>query len=879
MLESTPKGLKYSRAQIDAMPLRQIQSAKNSNLKSSGIQSSTFPSTGKRKLLMILVNFSDRETVYTQKDFENYMNEPNYKGVGSFRDFYLENSYGQLDITTTVTRWVTLSRGHDFYGRDDDKNAYQAIIEAIDILDGEIDFSEFDNDGDGIVDGLAVIHQGQGQEFSGSDVNNIWSHSWSLSSALYPKNPPKKDGVYIDSYTIQPEIMAGKNNTLMSTIGVMCHEFGHNLGAPDYYDTDGDNNGTGQWDLMAAGSWNGTSGNKPAHFTAYQKAELGWLNLVTLKEAADIELKPISKYPQAYKIHTATPGEFFVLENRQKNTSFESGLPGKGMIVYHVDENHIRKTYYKNEINVGYHQGMYPIVAKGDMRRPNSAACPFPGSGRITSLTDLTTPSTLSWSGLATNKPIENIAEAGENIVFSLGIGANDCVKPVELIAEYKAARSIKLKWAEGVNTQFRKYNIYRNGTLIVSGVNGLEFTDNNALLGVNHYSVRNVSDNGQQESEEAELSLFCESADSYKALNPSVSIAGKNIGMVWNNPVVIYDSFEDMKPFVVDPTSGNNWTYIDGDGTETRFFNGLYQNKSSAKSFVCFNPEKSRPIGDYVMTEPLDGKQYMVSFASAGQTDDWMVSKELNLTSPHRLVFHARGKSAEGTGENVIDVAVSSTDNSKESFSFVNGGNSLILGDSWTRYEFDIPAGTKYFAIHCGSGNGFAALIDELSLRMVAQSKGSLVSTAGVYPPSDVSGFNIYRNKELIFSNIKTPSFVDEIQVRGSYEYIIESLVGANNLPFTRLVVPVLVKETAVPQPAEVQKDIALYPNPASSKFSINGGGHIVELVEIFSMAGNLVVKSSSASDIDVASLPAGYYIVKIKTDRGSYVKRLQKR
>jgi M6 family metalloprotease-like protein len=876
------RGLTYSEAQLGQRQVKRLGGNRDSQLKSSGIQSSTFPPTGKRKLLMILVNFVDKTPTYTQEDFNRYMNEENYGGIGSFRDFYLENSYGKLDITTTVTRWVTLSRAHSFYGRDNDKNAYQVVIEAIDQLDDEIDFSEFDNDGDGIVDGLAIIHQGQGEEFTGSDPDNIWSHSWALSSALYPQNPPKKDGVYINSYTIQPEIMAGRKNTKISTIGVMCHEFGHNLGAPDYYDTDGKNNGTGQWDIMAAGSWNGTSGNRPAHFTAYQKEEFGWLELKTVTESADVELKPLSLYPDAYKIPTTTEGEFFVLENRQKNTGFETGLPGKGMIVYHVDQNHINKYYPSNKVNVGTHQGIYPIVASGNMSNPNTDGCPFPGTGNKTQFTDFSSPSSLSWNGALTIRPVTGITESGSNILFSLGVSNPDPVTPVNMTVEYLGLAKVKLKWEKGENTVFGKYNVYRDGVLIASAVEALECIDDKARAGLNKYAVSNVATSGGLESEALEVTVLCDVEESFKAINVVTNLSGKIVNLNWSNTIAMHDGFESVTPFALNSSGTNNWSYIDGDILETHSFGGVYDNMAVAKSFVGFNPGKVESVDDYELVEPIEGEQYMVSFApKQGVADDWLVSKELNLNVAHKLVFHARSEKSGYAGQYVdlINVGVSTSGSSKADFTFINGQNAIELNERWTRYEILIPAGSKYFAIHCASENGFATLIDDLSLRVVSQSSDIVATAADVYPPSEVTGYNVYRDNALISSNLTTPSISDEIQIRGSYEYVIETLVGSSKLPVTSVKVPVLVKETAIAPVEEVQKDVIIYPNPASDIFNVKCAGHTVKSVTVFSMTGKNVRSVDNSESVSISGLPSGYYVVKITTDKGVFVKRVQKR
>ncbi len=879
-LQSIPKGLGYSEAQLAKRQIKRIPLAKESSLKASGIQKSTFPSTGQRKLLMILINFSDTQVSYPQEDFNAYMNEVGYKGKGSFRDFYLENSYGQLDIETTVTRWVTVSKGHDYYGRDDDENAYELLIEAINLLDDEINFKDFDNDNDGTVDGIAIIHQGQGEEYTGSDENNIWSHSWTLGSALYPADPPVKDGVYINSYTIQPEIMAGKGNTAMSTIGVMCHEFGHNLGAPDYYDTSGDgNNGTGYWDLMAAGSWNGYSGDQPAHHNAYQKSEYGWLTLKDLVDNDAVVLKPVMDEPDVYKVNTKTAGEFFVLENRQKNGVFETALPGSGMIVYHVDENFIRQKYRDNKINVGWHQGLYPIVASGTMSNPNTSACPFPGSNHVTSFTDATTPSSLSWSGENTMRPITNIAQSGENITFSVSTVVPVCVTPVNLNATYLGLNQVKLVWAAGENSFYSKYNVYRDGILVAEGITEMEYSDLSAPGGVSSYAVTNVSDDGSSESDQVVKRVYCATGQDYQVYEPTVAVDLADVTLSWKSPVTLYDSFEEMTPFVLDPAGVNDWSYIDGDSDATYGFGVSYFNNGAAKSFICFNPSLTEPGMTDPYVQPFNGVHYMASFSASSfmtTTDDWMISKELELTKAHRLIFYAKGY-LDRYGKEEMNVGISKTGKNSSDFAFINGSTPILLNQDWTRYEFAIPADTKHFAIHCQSTDIFVTMVDELSLLAVEDGEPMSVHEADLFPASQITGYNIYRNGLLIHSDVQDLSVTDAVPVRGSYEYTIEPLFGADKFPMASVKVPVFVNETAVEQPQVAQRGVVLYPNPAKGQFSVSCKGQQLESVEVYNIAGNLVISSTRSYDINISALPVGYYIVKVKTDQGRFVKRLQ--
>ena len=182
---------------------------------------STFPTTGKRKLLMLLVNYADTEPIIPAEEFDKMMNEENYEGTGSFRDYFLQNSYGKLDIETTVVGWIQLSYNKYTYSTED---MTQLISEAVTLVDDEIDFTQFDNNGDGILDGLSIIHQGPGGEVTGSS-SDIWSHSGGLIADIYA------DGIRLDTYTIQPELLAVSSPTQKITVGVFCHEFCHYLGA------------------------------------------------------------------------------------------------------------------------------------------------------------------------------------------------------------------------------------------------------------------------------------------------------------------------------------------------------------------------------------------------------------------------------------------------------------------------------------------------------------------------------------------------------------------------------------------------------------------------------------------------------------------------
>jgi M6 family metalloprotease-like protein len=370
-----------------------------------------------------------------------------------------------------------------------DVNPRALVNEAVNLANPNVDFSEFDNDNDGVVDGVYVIYAGYGEE-AGASADAIWAHKWGLSPSV------QLDGVWISTYSCSAELR-GNSGTGLSRIGVICHEFGHVLGAPDYYDTNygtgGSYTGTGWWDMMAGGSWN-NGGATPAHHNGYTKWKYyNWTTPQELTISSTFSLKNAVDFPESYIISSQTTNEFWLLENRQQ-TGFDAYLPGHGMIIYHVDENGIATA--GNEINATHPQYMYPVAANASANPPdygtiNSSSCPFPGTGDKTAFTDDTTPRAYSWAGQPTYKPVSNIAETSGVIYFDF-LGGN---APSNFDANAISSDEIELVWdqnpvSDAVLLAFSTDGVFGNpvdgnayssgnsipggGTVLYNGVNGI---------------------------------------------------------------------------------------------------------------------------------------------------------------------------------------------------------------------------------------------------------------------------------------------------------------------------------------------------------------------------------------------------------------------
>lgn len=384
----------------------------------------SFPTSGTRNLLVLLVDFTDLSFQISNNNFNNLMNQANYNGTGSFKDYWLESSYSNLTVNSTVRGWYHAANNMAYYGTNSggsDVNPRLLVQEAVDAAENAgLDFSIYDNDNDGNVDGIIVIHAGYGEE-AGGGANTIWSHHWTLGS--YKRT---YDGVIIDDYALVPEL---RNNfgSNISNIGVICHEFGHSLGLPDLYDTDlsdGDSEGIGEWGLMGSGNWN-NNGTSPSNLCVWSKFFLNWSNPVILSSPISISLPNSAQNNTFYRINTPHANEYFLLENRQF-VGFDVGLPGTGLAIWHINTSKTTTSHINaNDVNADENlKGVDLEEADGNLDLDNNTnrgddGDLFPGNSCNLFFRDNTTPSSQTYSPVVnTNKPIANIAISGNNIRF-----------------------------------------------------------------------------------------------------------------------------------------------------------------------------------------------------------------------------------------------------------------------------------------------------------------------------------------------------------------------------------------------------------------------------------------------------------------------------
>jgi M6 family metalloprotease-like protein len=484
------KNLRYSASQINM--LKEIWNFANRSIEDASLRATT----GTIRAICALVDFPDKSFKKTKEEFEQLLNQTGYNlggAKGSVRDFYSENSYGKMELEITVVGPYTAENNLGYYG-DPVGNAsdnYSHISElaksvaAYAFSQPGIDPADYDNDNNDYIDAFHFIYAGFGEE-AGGGTGAIWAHE----SGIYPAISIGSKRLNV--YSCSPELR-GNIGTGITHIGVICHEMGHVFGAPDFYDADGDTGGsftgTGNWDLMAGGSWN-NSGASPAHINMYQKIQLGWVNPVTLDAPQTITNMPNSaENATAYIYNTSVQGEYYVLENRQKK-GFDAYVPGPGLLIYHVSVEN--RDISSNRVNSTHPQKMYPVCASSTYQTPdtrpasygniNTAGCPFPGTSRKTAFTDYTTPSAITWTGTHSSKPITGITESNGMISFKF---MQPDAEPVNGFSLTRDENNVQLSWNKP-NDNVSGYNILRNNQLIIKlmGANNTSYTQYNVSPG-----------------------------------------------------------------------------------------------------------------------------------------------------------------------------------------------------------------------------------------------------------------------------------------------------------------------------------------------------------------------------------------------------------
>ena len=374
--------------------------------------------------------------------------------VGSVKDYFLAQSNGQFELDFDVVGPYTLNHEYAYYGapsgNSHDVRPCDMVYDACRLADPDVNFADYDWDGDGYVEQVYVLFAGLGQA-AGGDENTIWPHEYKLQEGNNGSYVSKDNNVVVNTYACGPELTLQYTPVAyrerVDGIGTLCHEFSHCLGYPDLYDTgNGGNFGMGEFDLMDAGSYNGES-FCPPNYSAYEKWFAGWITPTVLDKPASVKGMQAQdvKYGQAFVVYNDNnKNEYYLIENRQQNVGiWDKQLPASGMMITHVDydENIWKRNNVNTIVNYSNQYGPEYAYLDNDHQRltifhadneegssaDSQAGDLYPFNGN-NSLTDTSSPAAIIYQGGSTmGKPITNITQNEDgSIDFDFMGGSND---------------------------------------------------------------------------------------------------------------------------------------------------------------------------------------------------------------------------------------------------------------------------------------------------------------------------------------------------------------------------------------------------------------------------------------------------------------------
>lgn len=405
--------------------------------------------------IIILAEFSDVKFKFKKENFVNLLTKEGYDyngATGSAKKYFDDQFEGRVQFEFEVSDIVTLTKNREYYGGNDrdgnDKNPAQMIKDACEAADAGIDFSIYDQDGDGEVDNVFVFFAGE-DEAEGFEEECIWSHAWWVESGA--GMTCLLDGKKINSYACTSELSLQSDNstTSITGIGTFCHEYSHTFGLPDLYDTDYDDAGgwsAGVWlstSLMDGGNMNNVN-NTPPYYNAIEREILGLAEPIVLKNDGSYTLTPIQTN-KIYRLNTDKENEYYLFECR-RNNGWDKYIGGNGMLVYHIDKTDRYRLRWEEDNTVNAYQShQCADIIEADGRTDeiteetyrtafkNISGIFFPYNS-VSSLTSASSPGIKYWSGKKGEVSITNIQRSGENITFS-AVGFSGTVAPPSVMS------------------------------------------------------------------------------------------------------------------------------------------------------------------------------------------------------------------------------------------------------------------------------------------------------------------------------------------------------------------------------------------------------------------------------------------------------------
>ncbi len=459
------------------------------------------PTTGTPRIPVLLVNFADKQMSHTKAQIQSHYTQ----GSTSAYQYFVDQSNGKYQPQFEFYGIYNLPSSRATYGGNvggSDKGVALMVGDAIVAAGTDVNWSQYDNDGDGYADVVIVVYAGVGEAQAWQTVTDaVWPCNWTLSAGAYygdGNGPLTRNGVTIDHFAVFNEVYGSNDSgTTLDGIGTFCHEYSHCLGLPDFYETNPVSYGyygMSEWSLMDYGCYN-NDGYTPIGYSAYEKNFMGWIDYITPVDNTQYTLPAMNQKAlatdQAIQIKGLNDNEYFILENRQKQ-GWDQYIPDDGLLITHFT--YVAERWAANSVNNEAVRLATIIPADNDADVDNNEADCYGKTNHEFSSTS-TPPSLLnmlangqlaSYTGGAgtLDKPVTEIIANSDGTVSLWYVKGTSTLPvldaPVLAAATNVTMNSLKASWTHTATVDVTyTLQVSQNGTVVFNqpNITGNEFT------------------------------------------------------------------------------------------------------------------------------------------------------------------------------------------------------------------------------------------------------------------------------------------------------------------------------------------------------------------------------------------------------------------
>ncbi|MDD7318509.1 MAG: M6 family metalloprotease domain-containing protein [Prevotella sp.] len=344
--------------------------------------STLFPHNGSPRAIVILAEFTDSvfKDDNPKRVFEEYLNAEVIdntvgnktvgKNYGSVRRYFEDMSFGKFLPQFDIYGPVKLSKELKYYGEGRRDHMDRLFPEVCQLADEEIDFSQYDANGDGYIDLVYIICAGYSESWGQNSSDCIWPKSGGFNFGTYDGKKGFRYGVHTELNAFPGAFKNQGLDYAINGIGLFCHEFSHCMGLPDFYPVSAAaqtvaNPGMEYWDIMDGGEYL-KNGYSPTEYTAWEREAMGWFAIdeLTAADMGSVALGNINGGGKAYRIKNdadQTDNEYLVLQYIEK-AGWNKPLYGHGMLVTHVDYDAAAFSLTSNSVNNTVGHPRYTII-------------------------------------------------------------------------------------------------------------------------------------------------------------------------------------------------------------------------------------------------------------------------------------------------------------------------------------------------------------------------------------------------------------------------------------------------------------------------------------------------------------------------------------